>query len=105
MVVELSRTLAPQFLDWWRQLGPVDYQDADVFLRTAVSVDREGWAHFDYLKMPDYRWGIFLSEPEADRRIPFGDHKGEPAWQEVPGEHRSDLRFELRCRDWNEPAP
>jgi benzoyl-CoA 2,3-epoxidase subunit B len=42
----------PQFLDWWRQLGPVEYQDADVFLRTAVSVQRDGWAHFDYVKMP-----------------------------------------------------
>ena len=94
----------PQFLDWWRQLGPVEYQDADVFLRTAVSVERDGWAHFDYVKMPDYRWGIFLSDPEPDRRIAFGDHKGEPAWQEVPGEHRSDLRRLIVVQGDTEPA-
>ena len=31
-----------------------------------ISVETDGWAHFDYVKMPDYRWGIFL-EPK-DRR-------------------------------------
>ena len=31
----------------------------DVYLRTAVSVEPKGWAHFDYVKMQDYRWGIF----------------------------------------------
>ena len=35
-----------------------------------------GWAHFDYVKMPDYRWGIFLAEPVHDRRIGFGDFYG-----------------------------
>ncbi|MGH8975302.1 MAG: benzoyl-CoA 2,3-epoxidase subunit BoxB, partial [Acidimicrobiia bacterium] len=28
----------PKFLDWWRDLGPVGFQDKDVYLRTAVSV-------------------------------------------------------------------
>ena len=56
-----------------------------VYLRTAISVGQEGWANFDHVKMPDYRWGIFLAEPEPDRRIAFGDHMGEPVWQEVPG--------------------
>ena len=37
----------------------------DVYLRTAVSVEPKGWAHFDYVKMPDYRWGIFLAPAEA----------------------------------------
>jgi len=32
--------------------------------------------------MPDYRWGIFLNNPEAGRQVNFGEHKGEPAWQE-----------------------
>jgi benzoyl-CoA 2,3-dioxygenase component B len=39
--------------------------------------------------MRDYRWGIFLAERDPDRRIGFGEHKGEPAWQEVPGEYRA----------------
>ena len=54
--------------------------------------------------MPDYRWGIFLAEPEPDRRIAFGDHKGEPVWQEVPGEYRADLRRLIVVQGDTEPA-
>ena len=42
----------PRFLDWWRTQGPEAFQDDDVYLRTAISVDQEGWANFDYVKMP-----------------------------------------------------
>jgi benzoyl-CoA 2,3-dioxygenase component B len=94
----------PKFVDWWKDLGPVAYQDNDVYLRTAVSVGQEGWAHFDYVRMPEYRWGIFLAEPEADRRIGFGDHLGEPVWQEVPGELRADLRRLVVVQGDTEPA-
>jgi len=82
----------PRYLDWWRELGPVEHQDDDVFLRTATAVGQEGWANFEYVRMPDYRWGIFLADAEPDRRISFGDARGEPVWQEVPGEYRADLR-------------
>jgi benzoyl-CoA 2,3-dioxygenase component B len=34
--------------------------------------------HFDYVKMPDYRWGIFLNPAEEGRKVNFGAHKGEP---------------------------
>jgi benzoyl-CoA 2,3-dioxygenase component B len=94
----------PRFIDWWKELGPVAFQDHDVYLRTAVAVGQEGWANFDYVKMPDYRWGIFLAEPEADRRIGFGDHCGHPAWQEVPGEYRADLRRLVVVQGDTEPA-
>ena len=40
------------------------FQEDHVYLRTAISVDAKGWAHFDYVKMPDYRWGIFLTPSE-----------------------------------------
>ena len=54
----------PAYLDWWRDMGPQGFQDQhQVYLRTAISVDAAGWAHFDYVKPPDYRWGIFLAEP------------------------------------------
>ena len=82
----------PNYLDWWKDMGPEGFQEALVYLRTAVSVDREGWATFDYVKMPDYRWGILLAPQEEGRTIPFGQHKGEPVWQEVPGEYRALLR-------------
>ncbi len=71
----------PSFLKWWQDVGPAGFQADDVYLRTAISVDTDGWAHFDYVKMPDYRWGIFLVPPEAGRTVGFGDHLGEAAWQ------------------------
>ena len=94
----------PHYLDWWRDLGPEGFQQKDVYLRTATSVDAAGWATFGYVKMPDYRWGIFLAEPQHDRRIGFGEHKGEPVWQEVPGEHRGTLRRLIVTQGDTEPA-
>jgi benzoyl-CoA 2,3-epoxidase subunit B len=94
----------PKFLDWWRQLGPVAHQDEPVYLRTAVSVGKEGWAHFDFVKMPDYRWGIFLADAEPDRTIGFGDRIGEPVWTAVPGELRADLRRLIVVQGDTEPA-
>jgi benzoyl-CoA 2,3-dioxygenase component B len=94
----------PKFLRWWEELGPVAFQDHPVFLRTAIDVGREGWANFDHVEMPDYRWGIFLSEPTPDRKVAFGDHKGEDAWQEVPGEYRSDLQRLIVVQGDTEPA-
>ena len=94
----------PKFLDWWGDMGPLGFQARDVYLRTAVSVDAQGWAQFGYVKMPDYRWGIFLAEPEPGRTIGFGDHKGAPVWQEVPGEHRGTLRRLIVTQGDTEPA-
>ncbi len=94
----------PNYIDWWREMGPSDFNENEIYLRTAVGVDREGWAHFDYVKMPDYRWGIFLAEPEHERRIGFGDHMGDPAWQQVPGEYRNWLRRIIVTQADTEPA-
>jgi benzoyl-CoA 2,3-dioxygenase component B len=94
----------PRFLDWWRDLGPVAYQDNDVYLRTAIDVGQEGWANFGHVRMPDYRWGIFLADPTDDRRVAFGDHLGEPVWQDVPGEFRAALRRLIVVQGDTEPA-
>jgi benzoyl-CoA 2,3-epoxidase subunit B len=94
----------PNYLDWWRDMGPTDFQEKDVWLRTAVSVDAEGWAQFDYVKMPDYRWGIFLAEPNPERTIGFGDSCGQPIWPVVPGEHRNTLRRLIVTQGDTEPA-
>ena len=105
---QLQRALEhwqPKYLDWWRAMGPQGFQDYHhVYLRTATSVDARGWAHFDYVKLPEYRWGIFLAEPEPDRRIGFGDFYGQPAWQEVPGEFRNPLRRLIVTQGDTEPA-
>src|SRR4051794_21193895 len=82
----------PNFLRWWMDIGPQGWQAHDVYLRTAVSVEPSGWAKFEYVKMPDYRWGIFLVPDAEERRIGFGDLAGRPAWGEVPREHRNPLQ-------------
>ncbi len=94
----------PEFMNWWHGLGPSDFNASEVYLRTAISVDSKGWAHFGYVRMPEYRWGIFLAEPESDRRIGFGDNYGQPVWQQVPGEHRSNLRRLIVTQGDTEPA-
>ncbi|HWL86840.1 MAG TPA: benzoyl-CoA 2,3-epoxidase subunit BoxB [Polyangiaceae bacterium] len=94
----------PNFISWWKEMGPYGFQTDDVYLRTAISVESDGWAHFDYVKMPDYRWGIFLAPPVANRTIGFGDQFGEPVWQQVPGEHRNTLRRLIVTQGDTEPA-
>ncbi len=94
----------PNFLQWWMEMGPEGFQAHDVYLRTAVSADTDGWAHFDYVKMPEYRWGIFLAKPIEGRTIGFGDNYGQPAWQDVPGEHRNPLRRLIVTQGDTEPA-
>ena len=94
----------PGYLDWWLDMGPEGFQEALVYLRTAVSVDPKGWAKFDYVRMPDYRWGILLAPAEENRTIPFGGHFGEPVWQDVPGEYRAMLRRLIVIQGDTEPA-
>ena len=69
----------PGYQNWWRDLGPEASQNMDVYLRTAISVDPGGWANYGYVRMPDYRWGIFLAPQEEGRQVNFGMHKGDPA--------------------------
>jgi benzoyl-CoA 2,3-dioxygenase component B len=94
----------PKFRDWWMDMGPEGFHDVDVYLRTAIGVDSEGWAKFGYVRMPDYRWGILLAPQEEDRKIAFGQHKGEPVWHEVPGEYRGLLRRLIVVQGDTEPA-
>ena len=94
----------PNFINWWDKVGPEGSTDFDVYLRTAVSVDAGGWAQFGHVKMRDYRWGIFLNPGDAERQVQFGDHKGEKAWQDVPGEHRANLRRIIVTQGDTEPA-
>src|SRR5207248_11087737 len=75
----------PNFLSWWKEVGPEGFQAHQVYLRTAISVEANGWAHFDFVRMPEYRWGIFL-DPKQERRIGVGDNEGQPVWVEGPGE-------------------
>jgi benzoyl-CoA 2,3-dioxygenase component B len=97
-------TWHPGYLDWWKTMGPEGFQNAPVFLRTAVGVGSDNWAKFDFVRMPEYRWGVLLAPRIEGRTIPFGAHKNEPAWQEVPGEYRAMLRRLLVIQGDTEPA-
>ena len=94
----------PSFIDWWNDVGPEGFQTDDVYLRTAINVESGGWAHFDYVKMPEYRWGIFLEPAIAEKKIGFGDNMGAPVWNDVPGEHRNSLRRIIVTQADTEPA-
>src|SRR5512140_1648089 len=95
----------PKYIQWWKDMGPQGFQDHhQVYVRTAISVDPEGWAHFEYVKLPEYRWGIFLADPVHDRKIGFGDFYGQDVWQEVPGEFRNQLRRLIVTQGDTEPA-
>ena len=94
----------PGYIDWWNKLIPQNFQDSMVYLRTAVSVDPKGWAKFDYVKMPEYRWGVLLAPQVEDRTIPCGEHQGEPAWQEVPGEYRNMVKRLIVIQGDTEPG-
>src|ERR1700736_4190413 len=94
----------PGYIDWWMDMGPEGFQQSDVYLRTAISVDPKGWAKFDYVRMPEYRWGILLAPREENRVIPFGEDDGKPVLQEVPGEHRAMLRRLILTQGDTDPA-
>jgi len=94
----------PNFVNWWDDVGPEGSTDYEVYLRTATSVDPQGWAQFGHVKMRDYRWGIFLNPGDAERKVHFGDHVGEKVWQDVPGEHRANLRRIIVTQGDTEPA-
>lgn len=94
----------PRFLDWWQSQGPAHFDQDEVFLRTAISTEPGGWARYGHVRMPDYRWGIFLSDREPGRTVPCGDDAGKLAWQEVPGDRRNLLRRLIVTQADTEPA-
>ncbi|MEP2533018.1 benzoyl-CoA 2,3-epoxidase subunit BoxB [Shimia sp.] len=94
----------PGYINWWNDLIPQQFQQSMVYLRTAVSVDPKGWAKFDYVKMPEYRWGVLLAPEVEGRTIPCGEHKGQAAWQEVPGEYRNLMKRLIVIQGDTEPG-
>ena len=94
----------PGYINWWNDLIPQQFQESMVYLRTAVSVDPKGWAKFDYVRMPEYRWGVLLAPQVEGRTIPCGEHYGEPAWQEVPGEYRNLMKRLIVIQGDTEPG-
>ena len=79
-------------------MGPDGSQDFDVYLRTATSVDQEGWAQFGFVKMPDYRWGIFLNPAEAGAYDPIAHRFNMPRGSVAVAVHRLGKRFRALVR-------
>jgi len=48
--------------------GPNESHNFEVYLRTATSVEPDGWRSFDYVKMPEYRWEFFSSRATKSGR-------------------------------------
>ena len=94
----------PNFINWWMEMGPEGFQQDQIYLRTAISVEEGGWANFGHVRMPEYRWGIFLAPPVKDRKVGFGDNMGQPVWDSVPGEFRNSLRRLIVTQGDTEPA-
>lgn len=91
----LRRTLAAWmsgYREWWRTMTPSEFQGHEILLRTATSADRDDWGHYDFVRLPDYRWGVFLAPAEAGRTIGFGDHRGQPVWQDAPPAYQGLIR-------------
>ncbi|HUJ74923.1 MAG TPA: benzoyl-CoA 2,3-epoxidase subunit BoxB, partial [bacterium] len=94
----------PDFISWWKEVGPEGFQEDQIYLRTAIGVGHGGWANYDYVKMPDKRWGIFLANPRKADAVYFGDRIGEKLWDQVPGEFRKELRRLIVTQGDTEPA-
>lgn len=94
----------PSYMDWWHEMGPTDFHGDQVYLRTAINTNIHRESAWGHVKMPDYRWGIFLTDPDPDRTISHGEFKGQPVWQEVPGEFRNPLRRLIVIQGDTEPA-
>ena len=43
----------PNFLNWWGDVGPDGSNNFDVYLRTAVSVDPQGWGKLHKVEVLD----------------------------------------------------
>ena len=95
----------PHFLDWWKGMGPTDFQGADVYLRTAISVDARRLGQLRRGEDARLPLGHLPRRPaDANRTIGFGDAMGQPVWQQVPGEYRSTLRRLIVTQGDTEPA-
>ena len=95
----------PRFIEWWKELGPVAFQDNDVYLRTAISVGQEGWANFGARQDARLPLGHLPRRPDARpprrlRRPPRRARCG----RRCPGEYRADLRRLIVVQGDTEPA-
>lgn len=103
----LAKTLAQfqtGYMKWWRECGPQGFDAADCYLRMPVAADARGWASYEYVRLPDFRWGVFQAEPAPEHRALFGRPAGAPKSERVPGEFRAAMVKLLTTQADVEPA-
>ena len=84
--------------------GPARCPPQDVYLRTAVAVGRDGWAHFDHVGWRTTAGASSSPSATPTARIRSASTQGEPVWQQVPGEYRADLQRLIVVQGDTEPA-
>src|SRR5256886_14984644 len=62
----------PAYMGWWYDMGPNESHNYEVYLRTAISVEPDGWAQFGYVKMP-IPLGDFPAAARREARSEFRD--------------------------------
>ena len=91
------------YREWWGDCGPAGIRDNEVYLRTPVGVDSDGWAAYGFVPLSQYRWGVFQATPKP-RNALFGEVVGQPVWQTLPSEHRGYMKKLLVIQGDTEPG-
>jgi benzoyl-CoA 2,3-epoxidase subunit B len=103
----LAKTLAQfktDYMKWWRECGPQGFDAARCYLRMPVAADTRGWASYEYVKLEDFRWGVFQAERAPNKAALFGRLAGQAKLAEVPAEFRSTVIKLLTTQGDTEPA-
>ncbi len=95
----------PDFLNWWSDMGPDESQQHRRLSAHRRQRRPQGLGALRLRQDARLPLGhLSRARPKPERKINFGEHMGEPAWQEVPGEYRSTLRRIIVTQGDTEPA-
>ena len=58
----------PHYIDWWKEMGPEGTATSEIYLRTAISAEPDGWAvgaagHFRPAQNPVVLRGLGIGRP------------------------------------------
>ena len=68
----------PAYMGWWYDMGPDESHNYEVYLRTAISVEPDGWAQFGYRYSLDYLPMLAVLAASG-----MGERPGVRAWAAV----------------------
>jgi benzoyl-CoA 2,3-dioxygenase component B len=94
----------PHFIDWWKEMGPTDFNADDRSTSARPSASARGAGRTSTRQDARLPLGHLPRRGDQDRKIHFGDLIGHPTWNEVPGEMRNRLRRLIVTQGDTEPA-